>query len=291
VGKKSPSPPPPPDPVATANAQAAANKETAIAQARLNATNQITPFGTLTYRDLGVDQTGVPQYQVEQKLAPQQQAIFDQQQQLAFGLSQLGNQYASRIGDATRNPFSLEGLPNAPTADDASRQRIEQALFDRLNPQMDRQRAAMETTLKNQGITLGSEAWRSAMDDMGRQENDLRLATVGQGGAEQSRLFGLETTARQNALNERLMERNQPINEVAALLGTSPGVAQPQFTNVNSPQLQPTDVIGPTYSSYQGQLANHQAQMGQQNAAMGGLFGLGSAALGGWAMGGFPKFW
>jgi hypothetical protein len=290
VGKKSSSPPPPPDPVATAQAQGAANKETAIAQAGLNYVNQQTPFGSLSYSQIGNWQDGTPRYSMNQTLAPQQQAIFNEQQQLALGLSRLGNQYAGRIGEATQSPFSLEGLPNAPQADDASRQRIEQSLFDRLNPQLDRQRASLETNLKNQGITLGSEAWQNAMSDLGRQENDLRLATVGQGGNEMSRLFGLESAARQNALNERLLERNQPINEVSALLGTSPGVQQPQFGNVNSPQLQPTDIVGPTYASYQGQLAGWQNQQQQQQAMMGGLFGLGSAALGGWAYGGFKGF-
>ena len=286
MGKKSSSPPPPPDPVATANAQGAANEATARTQARLNYVNQSTPLGSLNYTDLGNDR-----WQANVSLSPEQQKIFNEDQSLQLALSKLGNQYAGRIGDATAQPFSMDGLPNAPQADDAARQRIEQSLFDRVNPQMDRQRTALEGNLKNQGIGIGSEAWQNAMGDLGKQENDLRLATVGQGGAEQSRLFGLETTARQNALNERLLERNQPINEVSALMGTSGGVQMPQFGNVNSPQLAPTDVTGPTYASYQGQLANWQNQQQQSQAAMGGLFGLGSAALGGWGMGGFKKPW
>jgi len=48
-----PKPPAPPDPVKTAEAQGAMNRETAISQYLLGATNQKTPFGSLTYTSLG----------------------------------------------------------------------------------------------------------------------------------------------------------------------------------------------------------------------------------------------
>ena len=57
--KKSPSTPAPPDPVATANAQAAANKEAAYEMSRLNRINQITPYGSLTYENIGATPTQV----------------------------------------------------------------------------------------------------------------------------------------------------------------------------------------------------------------------------------------
>lgn len=59
MGKKSPSAPAAPDPVATANAQAAANKEAAYEMARLNRINQITPYGSLTYENIGPKPTQV----------------------------------------------------------------------------------------------------------------------------------------------------------------------------------------------------------------------------------------
>ena len=43
--------PTPPDPVATAEAQGAINRETAVAQARLNRTNEVTPLGSRTYNE------------------------------------------------------------------------------------------------------------------------------------------------------------------------------------------------------------------------------------------------
>src|SRR5574343_1867567 len=47
--KSSPKAPPPPDPLVTAAAQTQSNKETASWQAALNAVNQQTPWGKLTY--------------------------------------------------------------------------------------------------------------------------------------------------------------------------------------------------------------------------------------------------
>lgn len=47
-----------------------------------------------------------------------------------------------------------------------------QAILARVNPQLERRRAATENQLANQGITRGSEAWQNAMTDLGQQEND-----------------------------------------------------------------------------------------------------------------------
>jgi len=218
-------------------------------------------------------------------LSPNQQKILDEQEALSLALSGLANDYTGRIRQATSTPFTLDGLPAAPQADDAARQRIEGALFDRLNPQLERDQAAMETKLINQGLRPGTEAWTRAMDDQNRRVNDARLGVVAQGGQEMANLFSMGTAARQNAISERLMERNQPINEVAALLGTGPGVQAPQFANVPQVGVAPTDVVGPTYSSYQGQLAAWQDQQNTNRALMGGLFSLGGAGLGGWAYG------
>lgn len=53
MGKKSPQAPAAPDPVATAAAQTQQNKDTAYWNAVLNNVNQITPYGTLTYKQTG----------------------------------------------------------------------------------------------------------------------------------------------------------------------------------------------------------------------------------------------
>ena len=377
MGKRSPSPPPAPDPVATSNAQAAANRETAITQAGLNMVNQRTPYGSLEYRQIGTWQDGTPRYEATQYQRPEVSTLADLD--LMGGLIAGGtavNQIA-RVSDRLSTPFDVNsigparvdsvstgGLPalqsgasaSRPVTYDAgqrdtldftglgdpniSRDRVETALFDRMNPQMERDRAALEQRLANQGISYGSQAWQAAQDDLNRGRNDARLGVIANAGQEQSRLFGLglnqaqfgndarftnasfgnnaqaqefgqsfsnaqlanaaraqgfnenlssanfTNAARGQAINEAVLNRQQPLNEFSALMsGTQ--VQAPQFVNTPGTQVAPTDVAGPVYQNYQGALNAYNQQVGSRNSMMGGLFGLGGAALGGWARSGF----
>lgn len=72
------------------------------------------------------------------------------------------------------------------------RQRVEDALFERLNPQLDRDRDRLESRLASQGIRMGSEAYKSAMGDLNRSTNDARLTAVLGAGQEHSRLTDME---------------------------------------------------------------------------------------------------
>lgn len=72
------------------------------------------------------------------------------------------------------------------------RQRVEQALMSRMNPQLDRDREALRTSLVNQGLTEGSEAFDRAMGRFGEQSNDARMQAILAGGQEQSRLAALD---------------------------------------------------------------------------------------------------
>ena len=70
----------------------------------------------------------------------------------------------------------------------ADRQRVEDALFGRLSPQLDRDRSRLEQQLADQGIRYGSPAYQQAMSDFNRQSTDARLAVTAAGGAEQQRM-------------------------------------------------------------------------------------------------------
>jgi hypothetical protein len=67
----------------------------------------------------------------------------------------------------------------------ADRSRVEQSLFERMQPQLDRQRTQLEQRLADQGIRYGSPAYTAAMDDFNRQLTDTRLGVIAQGGQEQ----------------------------------------------------------------------------------------------------------
>lgn len=72
------------------------------------------------------------------------------------------------------------------------RQRVEDALMQRMQGGQDRDRAQLETRLANQGIGYGTAAYSAAMDDYNRSVNDSRLGAILAGGQEQSRITGLE---------------------------------------------------------------------------------------------------
>lgn len=81
----------------------------------------------------------------------------------------------------------------------ADRLRVEEGLYSRLNPQLERDRLGLENRLQNQGIVQGSEAWDTAIDTSNQQANDARMQVIRAGGDEQSRLYGLDLSRGQFA--------------------------------------------------------------------------------------------
>ena len=268
MGKSAPSAP---DPAATAAAQGVANKETAIAQAGLNMTNQITPSGNLSYEQIGTWSDGTPRYQATTSYSPEQQAIYSGANQIA------GNQLGA-INSALSKPLDLSSLGSAPQYDDAYRQQVSDAMLARQQPNIDRDEEALRTRLANQGITYGSQAFNDAQLSQGQRLNDLRLGIDATAGNEASRAYQNALTGRQQGISEMTLQRSQPINELTALLGLGQ-VQNPQFQGVPQTGVANTDVTGPAYQSYQGAL--NQYNQGQQStrSALGGLAGLGGAAI------------
>lgn len=91
------------------------------------------------------------------------------------------------------------------------RRRVEEALMSRLNPSLDRDREGLRTSLINQGIREGSEAFDRAMNRANEQSTDARMQAILAGGQEQSRLAdlearraGFENAAQQQAYNQAL---------------------------------------------------------------------------------------
>lgn len=282
MGSKSASAPPAPNPAYVSQQQTQSNVNTAVANAYLNRINQYGPDGSKTYAVTGNQDVGgnsVPIWSETTTLSPEQQKIYNSQQQLTQGTSDLANQYVSRIGDATSKPYSYDGLAPAPQYNEEYRQQQLQAITDRAAPQMQRDQDALRQRLANQGVTVGTEAWRAAQDDYSRAQNDFRLGADVQAGNAAAQQYGLEANTRDRAIQEMTALRTQPINEVAALLGTGNGVQTPQFSQPAQTQVSPTDVSGNYWSAYQGQLAQQQMQNQQANATTGGLFGLGGSLI------------
>lgn len=284
MGKDAPSPPSAPDPAATAAAQGAANRETAISNLVGSMVGQQTPYGNLSYAQTGsfTDDKGniTPQFTATTTLSPEQQQLLNLQTQGQINLGNLGISQLGRINDAVAQPFSYAGMPDAPVADDAYTAALKQSIITRNQPQMDRARSQLIQTLANQGITdPGSQPYMTAVDELNRSQNDFSLGADQTAASEMSQRFGLQEQARQQAIQEAAYLRSQPLNEFNSFMSGSQ-VTQPTFAQTPSLAQSPTDITGPTYAGYQGQLQANQIQAQSAASQNAGLFGLGSAGIG-----------
>lgn len=254
-----PDPPTPPNPVAVAAAQTGTNIATASANANLNNVNQVTPDGSLTYDQTSTytytdPSTGqsyqVPRFTATQKLSGAQQGIHDTNVGTQQNLATLAKDQSGR----------LNGLLSAPV--DLNNASVEGRLSElgraRLDPQFAQQREGLMTRLSNQGIKLGSEAYDRAMTQQTQGQNDAYNQ--------------LYLTGRGQAVQEKLTERNQPINEISALLSGSQ-VSQPNFIHGAQTSIPTTDYAGLTQQGYQNQLGAYNQQNQQQQQLLGGLLG------------------
>jgi hypothetical protein len=222
-----------------------------VANAFLNNVNQNTPTGSLNYdvtgsyswSDPSTGQTyNIPRFTSTQSLNPAQQGLQNTSDQTKQALASMGLSQANRASSLLSTPFSPgAGAPtggNVGTLLDnhyyqesydpggditrsygpednfgADRQRVEDALMSRINPQLQKERGNIEQRLADQGIRYGSQAYQSAMDDYARQATDTRFGAISQAGDEQARLnqmaqaqaaFQNQAQAQQNAQNAAL---------------------------------------------------------------------------------------
>jgi hypothetical protein len=256
---KSSKAPPVPDASAIAAQQGQMNKDTAIATQNMNFVNQQTPDGSLTYSTNGYNADGTPQRTATVALNPGQQQLYNQQMEFGQLSNQLGIDQTKKLSSILNTPLNLNNK--------ATEGRLIQLGQHRLDPMLQRRQDQLETSLTNQGITRGSEAWREGMNEMGRDRTDAwnQLLLTGRG----------------QAIQEALLERNQPINEITALMNGGQ-VSMPQFQNTPQTQVANTDLGQMAYNSANLQNDRYKQDVSQRNAMLTGMFGLGSAALGGW---------
>jgi hypothetical protein len=319
---KAPKAPQAPDPYATAQAQTASNVNTAVANTVLGNANERNPYGSVTYKQTGGTNVGgqfVPSYTRTQKESKAQRKLRMGQEAAGVKMNSLANSQLSRLKNTLNEPLSFDGLPehgklaDPPKLDElsgkdysADRLRVEQAMTDRMRPEMERSRAAQEARLASQGINLGTDAYREGHDQIARNENDARLGVVLAGGQEQSRMLNEERqgvgfnnntriggynmsrnkaefdeTLRERAMQEELQLRNQPINEVSALMSGGQ-VSMPQFKGFEGGDVAPTPVGQYVYNTAG---LNQDTWKSQNEAAASdrkGLYDIAAAGVGGW---------
>lgn len=319
----------------------------------------------------------IPQFTATQTKTPQGQAIQAQTEATQYNLAGMANSQSGKIASLLSNGMDLSGAPHAGNsgaigaipraatsfagggplqssiadpgaithnygpADNysADRQRVEDSLMARMNPQLAIERQGIEQRMADQGIRYGSQAYSDAMMDYNRQANDARYGAIQGAGQEQQRLNAMDaqkaafqnqaegqtydqamgqaglhnstqgTQFQQNAtqaafnnsgiaqqtqqtqaefnaaqasrnqyMQEQYAQRNQPINEITALMGGSQ-VQQPNFVNTPGAQIPTTDVAGLVNQNFNQQMQQYNAQNTQQNQLLGGVLGLGAGAL------------
>ena len=319
----------------------------------------------------------IPTFTATQQLSPSGLQLKNTQDATKQQLANLANSQANRVQGVLGTPFSPSGGPqggdsasisNVPKAltnfnpgipiqtgfdsggditrdygpadnYSADRQRVEDSLMQRMNPQLQIEQQRIQQQLADQGIRYGSQAYNDAMRVNSMQANDARYGAIQQAGQEQQRMDAMaaqraafqnaaqeqgyqqnlgqgtfynqaaNTLFQQNAaqaafanaglaqqvgqaqsgfnaaeaqrnqwLQEQYANRNQPINEISALMSGSQ-VSQPNFVNAPSTQIPTTDYAGITQQGFQNQMGLYNTQMQQSNALLGGVLGLGAGAL------------
>lgn len=250
-----------------ASAQTGSNIGTAIASNVLGQTNQNTPYGSLAYSQRGTysfkdplsgKTYQLPQFTATQTLSPIQQNILDETQGAQLNLGETANERSGFLQDYLSKPFSLDNSA------------VESRLFElgkgQLDPVFARNQQNLEQSLANRGVKMGSGAYSQQMDDFNKSKgsayNDLLLR------------------GHQTAAQDLLTERNQPINEISALLSGSQ-VSQPNFVNAPQSQVANTDYAGLVQNNYAQQMAGYNQRQQMFGQLAGGLFGLGAGGLAG----------
>jgi hypothetical protein len=304
-----PQPPEPPDPKETSAASTGTNVSTAIANNMMGMIDQTTPDGSIEYeqkgnywwRDPFTDKLyKVPTFKATTTLSPEAKQLHASnmasqtnlaetaEQQSDFLKGYLGEQVdMGAVPDSQRLASQLAGGLSQAFGDDfqGSRADHQAALMQRMQPLLDRDREALETRLANQGIGYGTKAWKSAMSDHTRAVNDARLGAITQAGDEQRkfadtvlRTGAAEDASRAQAIEQQFALRNQPINEITALLSGSQ-LQTPQFGVYNPGNIPITDNARIIDDVYKGELNAYGTQAGMYNTMMGGFLGLLGSAI------------
>lgn len=204
----------------------------------------------------------------------------------------LGKNYQTKLGDGYATSYA--------GADDfsADRQKYEDALMARQQPAMKQNQDRVRQQLIASGIRPGTAAWDAEQARLSAAETDTRMASILGAGDEQARMVGMardaaqfgnssmlarmgaendalmnkanfQNNSRSQWLNEAYAQRNQPLQEISALLSGS---------QINNPTFVSTPQTGVGGVDYAGMVNNkYQAELQSKNAMMGGLFGLLSA--------------
>lgn len=289
MGKKSG--PPAPDYAAAAAEQGQSSKEVTNMQTWANRPTLNTPWGSQTWQASPTTDpaTGQPvtSWTSNINLSPQQQQALDAQMAVQTGRSQAAQDMLGRATESMGTPLDYSGVTAGADRIDgdynAWRQKGQDAALEFQKPLQEQRRQSLETQLANMGVTRGSEAWNREMMRINDQDtrDNLQAFSAGQ----QEAALGLNSALKAGSFNQQLrqqdiaemyQQRQQPLNELNALL-TGQQVNSPQmpgFTNAGAAQ--PVQALSAANMQYQAGLDAYNAE----NALFGNLMSGGLSAAG-----------
>lgn len=211
--------------------------------------------------------------------------------------------------------IDLSGVAKAPLNAGMTGQ---DAIMSRLAPQLQREDALLENRLRNQGLVPGGEAYNAEVQLQSQRANDLKTQAALQGigldtqarqagfseqmqqaqfgnqaglteqqAALQSQAQGYNqnlqqaqfgNTAQQQALSQRLALRNQPLNEITALMSGGQ-IQTPSFQGYQGQNVQAAPVFGAAQAGADAAMQNYGINQAGVNARNAGMYGLGSSGL------------
>ena len=299
-----------PNPYDQAAADQSASLYSGAASSIINNANETNPYGSVNYKNIGYEtlydakgnKTYVPRYQRDVKLSPDQQRLMGYEtmakgnagRAAVTASGQLEKQFAGGpMTTAGLNQWRSAAKPGQVRQDQGATDRpaIEAAMMSRYNENAAKSNAAEDAQLAARGLSPGSTMYGGVADTRARAATDARnqaylasgeesrnaQAAYNQAGLQRYQMgsdwASSENNLRQAQLAERMGVRNQLPNEIAALMGMG---------QVTVPQFQPFSRQG-INAAQPGQYmaSNYQNQLQASNARMQGLFGLGTAAVGG----------
>jgi len=241
-----------PDYASLAEQTSANNLKAAQVATAANRVNQVTPYGNLTYTQSGTDPQGNPMCTATQTIAPELQGLTNK----VFG--GLESQYGQNF---TGGNLPSYGIDPGQTYSDA--------IMKRLQPQMQMEQKQFDAQMANQGIPVGSEAYQNAARVFQQGMNDKMTSAITGG-------MGVGLQANQQQYGQNLTNYQLPLN----IANQVKGLATPGYVN-SAQQATPAgaDLFGAGMAGYNANMGQYNANQAANQNTMGGLFGLGSAAL------------
>jgi hypothetical protein len=290
-----PKAPPPPDYAGAARETAAGNLAAAQTATAANRVNQYTPYGSLEYKQYGVDTYGNPLWSATTNLSDVGRQLLDNQNQTSLGLGGTINAALGRVQDTMGQPFNpntpaiqyggqaptlgqvgqagqAQGMGNAPTLqtglDFQGMEGWDKAtalINQRLQPQIQQSEERLQAQLANQGIVAGTEAYNRAMMQQGQKTNDLLTQAQLAGQNVQQNMFG-QALQGGNFANQAMLGQNQA---QLGNLSQSNQALQQNYQNQLAANQQNNAAMQQMFANQQaGANLSNQAQQQAYNQAM-----------------------